>query len=118
MTPLKYVTGIFLLTQAGWMIDFTKPYGIVYLPSIYTTLILSANIWFMLAIAYWIIGLAISGMIYLIPFPVSEAVNWWFFNTSPHYGVIWNDLFYLNVLFFFIILIKRMHKTYIFPYDR
>ena len=118
MTLLKYVTGIFLLTQAGWMIDFTKPYGIVYLPSIYTTIIVSANIWFLLAMIYWIVGLAISRMIYLIPFPVSEAVNWWYFNTSPYYGVIWNDLFYINVLIFFVILVKRIHKTYIFSYNR
>lgn len=118
MISFKSVISAFLITQAGWMIDFTRLGGIVYLPSIYTTIIVSANIWFLLAMIYWIVGLAISRMIYLIPFPVSEAVNWWYFNTSPYYGVIWNDLFYINVLIFFVILVKRIHKTYIFSYNR
>ena len=105
----RNVLSIFLITQAGWMIDFTRLDGIVYLPSIYTTIIILANTWFILAIAYWFIGLGLSGMSYLIPFPAAEAVNWYFFGTSPYYGIIWNDLFYINIIFFFLILIKRMH---------
>ena len=109
MISFKSVLSIFLITQAGWMIDFTKLDGIVYLPSIYTTIILSANTWFVLALAYWIIGLGLSRMIYLIPFPAAEAMNWLLFGTSPYYGIIWNDLFYINVILFFCILVKRMH---------
>ena len=109
MISFKSVLSIFLIMQAGWMIDFTRVGGIVYLPSIYTTIILSANTWFILALAYWIIGLGLSGMSYFIPFPTAEAVNWYFFGTSPYYGVLWNDLFYINIIFFFLILIKRMH---------
>jgi len=109
MISFKSVISAFLITQAGWMIDFTRLGGIVYLPSIYTTIIISADIWFILALAYWIIGLGLSKMIYLIPFPAAEAVNWYFFSTSQYYGIIWNDLFYINIIFFFLILIKRMH---------
>ena len=109
MISFRNVLGIFFITQAGWMIDFTRLNGIVYLPSIYTTIIISANIWFVLALAYGFIGLGLSRMIYLIPFPAAEAINWYFFGTSQSYGIIWNDLFYINIIFFFCILIKRMH---------
>lgn len=99
-----------LFVQAGWMIDFSRMHGIVYLPFIDTTYILSGQIWYLFAICLWSIALLLSRMPYLMIFVAAQSYNFIYNDMTMTYGYIWNDLFYTNLLIFVSVWLYRYEK--------
>ena len=99
-----------LFVQAGWMIDFARMHGIVYLPFIDTTYTLPGQIWYLFAVCLWGSALIFSRMPYLLIFIVAQSYNFVYNDMSATYGYIWNDLFYANLLIFVSVWLYRYQQ--------